>query len=181
MTAALTVSHLKYVRYTVSLVHPCEVIFLIISKGANCQQNCCSGWFKKLTLLDLIHLCMQAPTNAVIALPPTTMEIVDLNSDIKDHLRDVKIGLQEQQAGQGIEHIGLFDDEDLHATFVSYARKYQPNSEIRTHTPPKLPIKMVQVCSRSCCTHNQPQTLKQLSLLAIRGSLHLQTSHSLRK
>lgn len=94
-------------------------------------------------------LCMQTSTKGVIALPPTTIEIVDLNSDIDDHLRDVEVGLMEQQEGHAIDHTTLFDDESPHATFASYARKYQPNSEIRTHTPPKLPIKLVQV---SCST-----------------------------
>jgi hypothetical protein len=75
------------------------------------------------------------------------MEIVDLQSDIEDHLQEVQRGLYEQEHGHAIEHVGLFDDEDPHATFVSYARKYQPNSEIRTHTPPKLPSKAVQVHS----------------------------------
>ena len=89
---------------------------------------------------------MQVPSKGVIALPPTTIEIVDLNSDIKDHLRDVEIGLFEQQEGQAVEQSQLLDDELPHNTFASYARKYQPNSEIRTHTPPKLPIKLVQVC-----------------------------------
>lgn len=97
-------------------------------------------------MLDRINkIVLQAPSNAVIALPPTTMEIVDFNSDIKDHIRDVSEGLQEQQEGQAVEHISLLDDEDPHATFMSFTRKYQPNSEIRTHTPPKLPIKIVQV------------------------------------
>jgi hypothetical protein len=92
---------------------------------------------------------MQAASNAVIALPPTTMEIVDLNSDIADHMREVQHRFLEQQDGQAIGHMGLLDDEDPHATFFSFARKYQPNSEIRTHTPPKLPCTVVQVVS--CC------------------------------
>lgn len=93
------------------------------------------------------HVRMQAPSNVVIALPPTSMEIVDLNSDIEDHLKDVHFGLVEQQQGQGIERVHLFDDLDPHATFVSYNRKYQPNNELRTHTPAKMPLNAVQVNS----------------------------------
>jgi hypothetical protein len=104
---------------------------------------------KVLGALEFSVCVIQSPSHTVIALPPTTMEVVDMNSDIEDHLREVALGREEQAQGQAIETTALFDDMDPHATFVSYARKYKPNSEIRTHTPGKLPSKIVQVCARA--------------------------------
>ena len=101
---------------------------------------------------------IQSPDGCVVALPPTTLEIVNLNSDIEDHLREVEMGQMEQEIGQAIEQVPLYDDMDPDSTFFSYSRKYQPNEEVRTHTPPKLESKMVQVCTtaaevsfRLCC------------------------------
>lgn len=100
---------------------------------------------KVLGALEFSVCVIQSPSRTVIALPPTTFEVVDFNSDIEDHLREVALGRLEQQQGQALESTALLDDMDPHATFVSYARKYKPNSDIRTHTPAKLPSKMMQV------------------------------------
>lgn len=88
---------------------------------------------------------LQSPDGCVVALPPSTIEVVNLNSDIEDHLREVEVGQFEQEVGQAVDQVPLYDDMDPDATFFSYGRKYQPNEEVRTHTPPKLESRMVQV------------------------------------
>ena len=100
---------------------------------------------KMLGAIEYTVSVIQSPEGCVIALPPSTVEVVDFNSDIQDHLNEVDVGLLEQEIGQAVEQVPLFDDMNPSTTFFSYGRKYRPNEEVRTHTPPKLEAKMVQV------------------------------------
>eukprot|EP00892_Ulva_mutabilis_P002530 jgi/Ulvmu1/12278/UM087_0012.1 len=104
---------------------------------------------KMLGAIEYTVSVVQSPEGCVVALAPTTLEVVDLNSDIEDHLNEVEVGQLEQQIGQAVETVSLFEDMDSRTTFFSYGRKYSPNEEIRTHTPPKLEARMVQAIRRS--------------------------------
>lgn len=108
---------------------------------------------------------MQVPSKGVIALPPTTIEIVDLNSDIKDHLRDVEIGLFEQQEGQAVEQSQLLDDE-LPTTRLPRT----PESTSPTVRSGRIPLPS---CPSSWCRYAALQLGSQLQRATLRLSLRL--------
>ena len=97
---------------------------------------------------------IQSPEGCVVALPPSTVEVVKLNSDTEDHLNEVS--LLEQPTGQAVEQVPLFDEMNPSTSFFSYGRKYSPDEEVRTHTAPKLEAKRVLVTVPPLCHRSTP-------------------------
>jgi hypothetical protein len=100
---------------------------------------------KVLGAIEFSVCVLQTASGDVVSLPPTTLEVVDYVDDIEDSERTLAIRTAQQQMGY-FESPSLWDDESAATVFTSN-RKFSPNSEVRSHTPPKLPSRMVQVGS----------------------------------
>lgn len=82
-----------------------------------------------------------------LALPPTTVELVDLEADIAASQRELLFAEHDRNTEHHTQYATLWDDEETDA-MLTYERRHLPNEQLRLHTPALLPAAATQVRRR---------------------------------